>query len=111
MNRSSKSYVSYSGKGTVRSHYSLNQTGCVGISVVRSASGRRDGTMQTYFSVHARKANGKARNRKFCTSTLGRPEAWRRALKFRAQHETEVRGRRSEVSISYPASRNPEPVS
>lgn len=76
--------------GKLLSRYSRNQTGCVGISIVRSASGRRDGTVLTYFSAHARKPNGKARNRKFCVETLGRHEAWRRALKFRAAHELEV---------------------
>lgn len=71
---------------TLRSH-SRNRTGCVGISFVRSASNRRDGTVISYFSVHARKPNGSARNRKFSITRLGRPEAWRRALKFRADHE------------------------
>ncbi len=57
---------------------------------MRSASNRRDGTVLTYFSAHARKANGKASNRKFCIEVLGRQEAWRRALKFRAQHEERI---------------------
>lgn len=82
-----------SGRGKTLAHHALNQTGCVGISIVRSASGRRDGTVLTYFSVHARKSDGKARNRKFCVETLGRKEAWRRALRFRAAHELAVTGR------------------
>jgi hypothetical protein len=87
--------------GKIRTVYSRNQTGCVGISVVRSASGRRDGTMLTYFSAHARLTSGrKGRrvNRKFCVETLGRQEAWRRALKFRAQHERAVVGRAKGVA-------------
>lgn len=83
-------------RGGTLSRYSRNQTGCVGISIVRSASGRRDGTVLTYFSAHARKPDGKARNRKFCISTLGRPEAWRRALKFRAGHELRIRKTRNQ---------------
>jgi hypothetical protein len=77
-------------RGKSLSRNARSQTGCVGISIVRSASGRRDGTVLTYFSVHARKTNGKASNRKFCVETLGRQEAWRRALKFRAEHEQKV---------------------
>lgn len=80
--------------GRLRAVYARNQTGCIGISIVRSASGRRDGTVLTYFSVHARLTSGqkgRRRNRKFCVNTLGREEAWRRALRCRAQHERKLR--------------------
>jgi hypothetical protein len=80
--------------GYIRTNYSRNRTGCVGISIVRSASGRRDGTVLTYFSAHARLTSGQRGrrvNRKFCIETLGRHEAWRRALKFRADHELKTR--------------------
>lgn len=76
--------------GRIHERNARNQTGCVGISIVRSASGRRDGTVLTYFSAHARLTsgrNGRRVNRKFCINSLGRQEAWRRALKFRAKHE------------------------
>ena len=81
--------------GRLKRQHSRNRTGCVGISIVRSASNRRDGTVISYFSVHARKTNGKARNRKFSITRLGRQEAWRRALKFRAAHEVATFGRRA----------------
>jgi len=80
--------------GAIAARHALNQTGCVGISIVRSAANRRDGTVQLFFSVHARLTsgpNGRKRNRKFCISTLGREEAWRRALRYRAQHELRIR--------------------
>lgn len=79
-------------KGTTLARHALNRTGCVGISIVRSASGRRDGTVKTYFSVHARKPDGRATNRKFCVESFGRQEAWRRALRFRAEHELAAKG-------------------
>ena len=81
--------------GAILTHRQGNRTGCIGISIVRSASNRRDGTVLTYFSVHARKPDGRARNRKFSITRLGRPEAWRRALKFRAEHEVAVAKRRA----------------
>jgi hypothetical protein len=76
--------------------HALNRTGCVGISIVRSASNRRDGTTLTYFSVHMRLTRGlkgKRQNRKFCVDTLGRDEAWRRALKCRADYEQLIKRR------------------
>ena len=83
-------------RGRTLAHHARNQTGCVGISIVRSASNRRDGTVPTYFSVHARLtsgSNGRRRNRKFCIEVLGRSEAWRRALRCRAAHELALVGR------------------
>lgn len=73
--------------------HSRNRTACVGISLVTTASNRRDGTAQRFFSVHCRGADGRARNRKFCIETLGREEAWRRAVACRAAHERGVMAR------------------
>jgi hypothetical protein len=77
-------------RGKTLSRQSRNRTGCVGISHIRTTKKRRDGTLRSFFSVHARKPDGRAHNRKFCIETLGRHEAWRRALKFRAEHEVAI---------------------
>lgn len=61
-------------------------TGVVGISCFASRSHRRDGTVQRFFSVFT-KRNGRRASRNFCIDTLGREEAWRRALRERAEHE------------------------
>jgi hypothetical protein len=73
----------------ILSRYSRTQTGVVGISVVRTMKRHRTAE-RVYFSVHCRRPDGRKMNRKFCVSTLGKIEAWRRALKFRADHEQRV---------------------
>lgn len=57
-----------------------SQTGVVGISLSRL---RRTG--RHYYNVSLGKTN-----RQFCIETLGRTEAWRRALQLRAEHERKV---------------------
>lgn len=68
-----------------------NRTGCVGISFFATRSSRRDGTLQHFFSVHMRLPGGRKRNCRFCIDTLGKSEAWRRALRTRAAHELSLR--------------------
>ena len=65
----------------VRQRYPSNRTGCVGISYSRARTGRH-----SYFVVNLGRTNRKVR-----IETLGRHEAWRRALKLRATHELKVR--------------------
>lgn len=62
-------------------------TGVPGISVLRTATNRRDGTVQVYFVAHIWSAAGKVLKRRHCLDTLGKEEAWRRALRDRAAHE------------------------
>jgi hypothetical protein len=71
--------------GTLCTRDRRNRTGCVGISIVRThiPSGR----VCRFFAVHL----GIAGNRKFNIDTLGRNEAWRRALKLRAGYELKAR--------------------
>jgi aspartate aminotransferase-like enzyme len=63
----------------VRREHRRNRTGCVGISISRSARGK------TYYV-----ANLGSTNRRFCIETLGRAEAFKRALQARAKHELTV---------------------
>jgi hypothetical protein len=63
----------------VRSDHRRNRTGCVGISISRSKRGR------TYYV-----ANLGSTNRRYCIETLGRAEAFKRALQARAKHELTV---------------------
>jgi hypothetical protein len=69
--------------GSIRHRDRRNKTGCVGISLVRTKlpSGRRC----RFFAAHLGKTN-----RKFNIDTLGRQEAWRRALRLRADYEKAV---------------------
>lgn len=64
----------------LRGKHARNKTGVVGISVSRRAS---DGRHEIYVNL------GK-HHRRFCIETLGRKEAWRRALQLRAAHELKV---------------------
>jgi hypothetical protein len=64
----------------VRTRHARNTTGVVGISLTRTA-GRR------YYAVQL----GSRSVRKFNITTLGHAEAWRRALRARAAHETAIR--------------------
>lgn len=59
-----------------------NKTGVVGISVLRQR-GHDSRRVHTYFSV----SRGVGRYRKFNVDTLGKEEAWRRALRCRAEFE------------------------
>lgn len=106
-----KSAVSTSHRGCVLKTYSRTQTGVVGISVVRSASNRRDGTLQVFFSVHLRRPDGRKMNRKFCVSTLGKVEAWRRAVRFRAVHELRVARETRELHENGSVNSGPEKIS
>jgi hypothetical protein len=83
-------------------------TGVVGVSVLRTATNRRDGTMQTYFVASIRNAQGRPLKRRHCISTLGREEAWRRALRDRAAHERAL-GMRAGVPTT-PAREHPDPT-
>lgn len=60
------------------------KTGVVGVCLVNTA-GRR------YFSAHVRSEGGKVRSRRFNIDALGKEEAWRQALKARAEYEIRVR--------------------
>lgn len=64
----------------VRRRFRSNKTGVVGISEVHNRSKGRH-----YYSVQLG-----ARCRTFCIETLGRREAWYRALQLRAAHELKV---------------------
>lgn len=64
----------------VRTRHARNQTGCVGISISHSRDGR------TYYYAQLGPTS-----RRFCIQTLGRQEAFRRAVKARADHEIKVR--------------------
>jgi hypothetical protein len=77
-------------KGGLNPNYPRTSTGVVGISVVRTKKHHRC-AVRSYFSVHCRLPNGRASNRTFCIETLGRGEAWRQALKCRAECERRKR--------------------
>jgi hypothetical protein len=65
--------------GTLCSRDRRNRTGCVGISIVRTGGHR-------FFAAHAG-----GTNRKFNIDSLGKEEAWRRALRYRAEYERTLR--------------------
>ena len=71
-------------KGEIYSNYPRTSTGVLGISLVRTRKHHRT-ALRSYFSVHYR-TNGKPHNRTFCIETLGKAEAWRRALVFRQEY-------------------------
>jgi hypothetical protein len=75
-----------------------HKTGVAGISFFQSAFNRRDGSVQAFFSVFVKTRDGRRRNRRFCLSTLGRAEAWRRALRCRAEHEEKATARAAEAA-------------
>lgn len=70
--------------GTLNRRDRRSRTGCVGVSYVETRN-RPDGPLRRFFSAHAG-----GTNRKYCLDTLGKQEAWRRALKFRATYERRV---------------------
>lgn len=63
-------------------------TGVPGISFFRTASNRRDGTVQSFFSVFTIAA-GRRRTTRICLDTMGRPAAWAKALRLRADYENQ----------------------
>lgn len=63
------------------------RTGVPGISYFTSSSNRRDGTAQRFLSVFTRKPDGGRKPVRFCITTLGASEAWRRAVECRAEYE------------------------
>lgn len=71
----------------VRRTYKRNHTGCPGISLSTSRSRRADGSFRTrhYYYVNLGKTH-----RKFCLESIGREEAWRRAVRLRAEHERRI---------------------
>ena len=64
----------------VRGHHARNRTGVVGISV-----GRYSRTGRHYLYVNLGK-----NKRAFCIETLGRTEAWRRAVELRREHVRKI---------------------
>lgn len=64
----------------VRTRHARNATGVVGISTEYERARRR------HFYV----VNLGRRHRRFCIETLGRAEAWRRAVALRAEHVRKV---------------------
>jgi len=70
---------------TVRTKFSRNTTGVPGISLSRIAC-NAGGKKYLYFYVQLGRAT-----RRFNITTLGKSEAWRRALKCRADHELSIR--------------------
>lgn len=69
--------------GTLNTRDRRSRTGCVGVSYVETT--RKGGKMRCFFSAHAG-----GTNRKYCLDTLGKQEAWRRAVRYRAQYERQV---------------------
>lgn len=66
----------------VRQRFARNRTGCPGISYGQQRRHNRD---YEFFYVNLGKTH-----RRFNITTLGREEAWRRALKLRAEHEARI---------------------
>jgi len=64
----------------LRTKHARNKTGVVGISYGKDRSRGR-----SYFWV-----NLGSSSRKFCIETLGRSEAWRRAVALRYEHERKI---------------------
>jgi len=65
-------------------------TGLPGISYFTTASNRRDGTVQRFYSVYHRTADGRRKCSRFCLDTLGDAEALRRAIEARGSYENKV---------------------
>ena len=97
-------------RGLPRPRNARNRTGCAGIAFVTTASNRRDGTVQHFYSVHRRRADGRPSNRKFCLETLGRAEAWRRALRCRAEHEAQTAARAARATRTAGLTTTPAPI-
>ena len=69
-----------------------------GISVVRSTNMRRDGRQRLYFSVCMTQGTAHRRNRKFSIDQLGKQEAWRRAVRCRAEFESHHTPRKNQYA-------------
>lgn len=78
----------------VRNQHKRNRTGCPGISMGTTRMRRADGTYRrrSFFYVNLGKSS-----RKFCIESLGREEAWRRAVKLRADHEKRIAAINAEI--------------
>ncbi len=72
---------------SARKKFARNKTGCTGISLARQLRRRRDGSL---LERHFYWVNLGSKCRKFCLETLGKDEAWRRAVQLRAEHERRV---------------------
>ena len=70
-------------------------TGISGISYFTSACNRRDGSVQRFYSVFTKTAEGRRRCTRFCIDTLGESEALRRAVEVRASYMERVRGKKT----------------
>jgi len=68
----------------IQQQHNKNRTGVVGISMVTINHRVRIGTRR-YFSVRCGKSV-----RRFCLETLGKQEAWRRAVRHRAAYEQSI---------------------
>jgi hypothetical protein len=73
-------------------------TGVRGISVVRSLNMRKDGRVRLYFSVCMTRGAARRRNRKFSIDRLGKAEAWRRAVRCRAEFERTATPRKNQYA-------------
>jgi hypothetical protein len=73
------------------------RTGCVGVCLrSKTRMGRNGPRTRFYFQATVRNAHGCKRWLMFPIDTLGRKEAFRRAVRARAQYETAVRIQRTE---------------
>jgi hypothetical protein len=77
------------------------RTGVPGISFFTTAANRRDGTVQSFFSVFTIAA-GRRRNTRICLDTKGRAAAWAKALAIRAAYESQLSTLNSQLS-TFPA--------
>jgi hypothetical protein len=73
------------------------RTGCVGVCLRSKTIRRKDGVRtRFYFQAVVGAATGRRRWLQFRVDTLGRQEAFRRAVRARAEYETAVRILRGE---------------
>ena len=74
-----------------------SRTGCVGVSLrSKTRVGRNGPRTRFYFQASIKNARGRKLCRMFPLDTLGRQEAFRRAVRARAQYELQVRALRRE---------------
>jgi hypothetical protein len=72
---------------SARKKFARNKTGCPGISFGRVLRRRRDGS---FSQRHYYWVNLGSQCRAFSVESLGKSEAWRRAVALRAEHERRV---------------------
>lgn len=78
--------------GRVASKQARNRTGCIGIGFYRTTRQTPSGTAyRHYFDALL----GGRKHRAFCVESLGREEAWRRAVQARAAYEQSLRDRKA----------------